>query len=218
MTQQPNNVSAAGVLTPALIDSIMEQAQVFASAWSLVGGPFDSGDMLETAKREKAELRMMLAAASAQAAVQTVQPSGIEIWEYSYIHSSSLGRPDEKITMLTYERTDAFRGACFDQKLVCSTGVALAEMCEDADGFKHIEATVEDLDDIPAGTKMFASPLVAPASDSDVRRKALEEAASAALNASLDAIWSDGRLMDPREVGSACAIAIRALLREAGSR
>jgi hypothetical protein len=46
------------------------------------------------------------------------------------------------------------------------------------------------------------------------RRAALEEAASAALNASLDAIWADGRLMDAREVGSACAAAIRKLAKE----
>jgi hypothetical protein len=46
------------------------------------------------------------------------------------------------------------------------------------------------------------------------RREALEEAASAALNASLDSIWADGRLMDAREVGSACAAAIRKLATE----
>jgi ADP-ribose pyrophosphatase YjhB (NUDIX family) len=37
-------------------EQIMEQAQVFASAWSLVGGRFDGGDMLEIAAAEKAEL------------------------------------------------------------------------------------------------------------------------------------------------------------------
>lgn len=42
------------------IDSIMSQAQVFASAWSLVGGGFDAGDMMEVAYQEKAELRDML--------------------------------------------------------------------------------------------------------------------------------------------------------------
>jgi Lar family restriction alleviation protein len=44
------------------IDGIMEQAQVFASAWSLVGGPFDGGDMMETALAEKENLRALLAA------------------------------------------------------------------------------------------------------------------------------------------------------------
>lgn len=40
--------------------SIMEQAQVFASAWALVGGPFDSGNALECAEQAKEELRAML--------------------------------------------------------------------------------------------------------------------------------------------------------------
>jgi len=44
----------------AWIDSVMEQAQVFASAWSLVGGRFDSGNGLEDAEQAKAELRAML--------------------------------------------------------------------------------------------------------------------------------------------------------------
>ncbi len=40
---------------------IMEQAQVFASAWSVVGGPFDGGDAMEVATQEKDELRRMVA-------------------------------------------------------------------------------------------------------------------------------------------------------------
>lgn len=47
----------------AWINDVMEQAQVFASAWSLVGSRFDSGDALQFAERTKAELRAMLAAA-----------------------------------------------------------------------------------------------------------------------------------------------------------
>ena len=43
--------------TPALL---MEQAQVFASAWSLVGGCFDSGNLLAEAEAAKAELRQMI--------------------------------------------------------------------------------------------------------------------------------------------------------------
>jgi hypothetical protein len=39
---------------------IMTQAQVFASAWSLVGGCFDSGSGLEDAEEAKAELRAMV--------------------------------------------------------------------------------------------------------------------------------------------------------------
>ncbi|HVM91355.1 MAG TPA: hypothetical protein VMT67_01015 [Terriglobales bacterium] len=44
----------------ALTEAIMEQAQVYASAWSLIGGPFDDGNALETAEQEKAELRNLV--------------------------------------------------------------------------------------------------------------------------------------------------------------
>ncbi|SEI41673.1 hypothetical protein [Paraburkholderia diazotrophica] len=47
-------------LTGEQVDKIMEQAQVFASAWSLVGGVFDSGNALETAEEEKEALRDLL--------------------------------------------------------------------------------------------------------------------------------------------------------------
>lgn len=49
------------VLSPKRVEAIMAQAQVFASAWSLVGGVFDHGDALETAEEEKQNLRAMLA-------------------------------------------------------------------------------------------------------------------------------------------------------------
>lgn len=42
------------------LNSIMEQAQVYASAWSLVGSRFDNGDRLEQAEEEKQALRAML--------------------------------------------------------------------------------------------------------------------------------------------------------------
>lgn len=42
------------------IEAIMGQAQVFAGAWSLVGGVFDSGQMLDDANDAKAELRAMV--------------------------------------------------------------------------------------------------------------------------------------------------------------
>ncbi|WP_236225343.1 dATP/dGTP pyrophosphohydrolase domain-containing protein [Pseudomonas pseudonitroreducens] len=48
--------------SPITIKSVMSQAQVFASAWSLVGGPFDSGDALEHANEAKQELHEMLKA------------------------------------------------------------------------------------------------------------------------------------------------------------
>lgn len=44
------------------IDTLMEQAQVFASAWSLVGGKFDNGDQLGSAEEEKSRLDEMLEA------------------------------------------------------------------------------------------------------------------------------------------------------------
>lgn len=48
---------------PALenwVEEVMAQAQVFASAWALVGSRFDSGDGLAVAEAAKAELRKML--------------------------------------------------------------------------------------------------------------------------------------------------------------
>lgn len=42
------------------IEMLMEQAQVFASAWSLVGGRFDNGDQLQVANNEKERLLDML--------------------------------------------------------------------------------------------------------------------------------------------------------------
>lgn len=48
----------------ALVDQIMEQAQVFASTYSLVGGRFDDGTKYQQSEDEKAELRRMIEAAS----------------------------------------------------------------------------------------------------------------------------------------------------------
>ncbi|HGN0596516.1 TPA: dATP/dGTP pyrophosphohydrolase domain-containing protein [Pseudomonas aeruginosa] len=42
------------------INAAMSQAQVFTSAWSLVGGPFDSGDAMAHANEAKQELHDML--------------------------------------------------------------------------------------------------------------------------------------------------------------
>jgi hypothetical protein len=44
----------------AWVNAVMEQAQVFASAWSLVGSRFDDGSAIEDAEDSKAELRSML--------------------------------------------------------------------------------------------------------------------------------------------------------------
>jgi hypothetical protein len=53
---------------PMDIKEIMEQAQVFASAWSLVGGRFDDGSMLGEAETAKAELSCVIARAIEQRA------------------------------------------------------------------------------------------------------------------------------------------------------
>lgn len=45
------------------VKSIMEQAQVFASSWSMVGGPFAADNQLERANEEKAALEELVIAA-----------------------------------------------------------------------------------------------------------------------------------------------------------
>jgi len=45
------------------VKAIMEQAQVFASSWSMVGGPFAAEDQLERAEEEKAELKKLVTGA-----------------------------------------------------------------------------------------------------------------------------------------------------------
>ena len=48
------------------LQEIMSQAQVFASAWSLVGGRFDGGNAMDEAEVAKNELYQMVAEALAQ--------------------------------------------------------------------------------------------------------------------------------------------------------
>lgn len=55
-------------------EQIMEQAQVFASAWALVGGPLDAGDQLEAAKLERDVLAAMLAHSLDASQQQEAQP------------------------------------------------------------------------------------------------------------------------------------------------
>lgn len=61
-------------LAQEALDQIMEQAQVFASAWSLVGGKFDDGNGLSDAEDAKAELRTMVRSL-ADLAAETVRPA-----------------------------------------------------------------------------------------------------------------------------------------------
>jgi DNA relaxase NicK len=42
------------------IDILMTQAQVFASAWALVGSRFDAGNCMKEAEEAKEELRTMI--------------------------------------------------------------------------------------------------------------------------------------------------------------
>ncbi len=67
------------------VNQIMEQAQVFASAWSLVGGGFDFGNALQDAEDAKTELREMVARAAlaskpARFGAQRVETSPDEGW------------------------------------------------------------------------------------------------------------------------------------------
>ena len=45
------------------IKAIMDQAQVFACSWSMVGGPFAADDQLERAEEEKTELKKLVTGA-----------------------------------------------------------------------------------------------------------------------------------------------------------
>lgn len=54
------NTETMPTLTDELVDKLMEQAQIFASSWSMVGGPFDNGDGLANSNAMKAELRTMI--------------------------------------------------------------------------------------------------------------------------------------------------------------
>ena len=47
------------------ISDIMEQAQVFASCYSLVGGRFDDGSKMQQSREEETELRRMISNALA---------------------------------------------------------------------------------------------------------------------------------------------------------
>jgi uncharacterized Zn finger protein (UPF0148 family) len=70
------------------VDEIMEHAQIFASAWSLVGGRFDGGNAMDDAEEAKAELRVMVASlANAATTPQPKQEQGEpvatfdEVWD-----------------------------------------------------------------------------------------------------------------------------------------
>lgn len=60
-------------LAQEALDQIMEQAQVFASAWALIGGRFDDGNAPGDAEDAKSELRTMVSSL-ADLAAETVRP------------------------------------------------------------------------------------------------------------------------------------------------
>jgi hypothetical protein len=67
--------------------SVMEQAQVFASAWSLVGGIFDSGCALDDAEEAKDELAEMVGDVTQQRddllqALRTIANADTVEWNY----------------------------------------------------------------------------------------------------------------------------------------
>jgi len=61
------------------IEQIMDQAQVYASAWSLVGGQFDQGNLLEQANLEKQVLLEMVIAFEDQAHTAGAQEAQIDL-------------------------------------------------------------------------------------------------------------------------------------------
>ncbi len=58
--KRPQEVGLTDEQKTWAVNQLMEQAQVFASAWSLVGGKFDFGNALEEAEQAKTELRSMV--------------------------------------------------------------------------------------------------------------------------------------------------------------
>lgn len=61
------------------IEQIMDQAQVYASAWSLVGGQFDQGNLLEQANLEKQVLLEMVIAFEDQAHTAGAQEAQLDL-------------------------------------------------------------------------------------------------------------------------------------------
>lgn len=94
----------------AWIDSVMEQAQVFASAWSLIGSRFAGENALEHAEQMKAELRSMLINVSIQAA--QAEPVGYWDGEFSKDGGATLYEvPQESVFGHKYRNIPLFHQA-----------------------------------------------------------------------------------------------------------
>ncbi|MGY6270857.1 hypothetical protein ACXIUT_14285 [Achromobacter denitrificans] len=89
----PNNAAQA---VDQEIEAIMEQAQVFASAWSFLGGPFDNGSGLETAEREKANLRALLYKLRAPVADERIGLRGAANLAFNALHECKPAKGAEK--------------------------------------------------------------------------------------------------------------------------
>ncbi|WP_155648315.1 hypothetical protein [Burkholderia cepacia] len=102
-----------------------------------------------------------------------------EIWEYSYIHSSALGRGDEKIgPCLTYEKATAFGVGCIEQRLVAC---APADAGEAVYAWVHLDSNYATANKAiadrhgPMVAVFTAPPAARVASLTDALRRAREE-------------------------------------------
>lgn len=97
---EPVNAELVEADAVEAITQVMEQAQVFASSWALVGGIFDQGNAMDDADEEKAELRTMVASL-ARAALSRAQAA------------PSVGVPDSCLwTPDTNDETNIHYSAC----------------------------------------------------------------------------------------------------------
>jgi len=85
---------------------IMEQAQVFASAWSLVVSRFDQGDELANAEAMKLELREMVEAQAQEIAEYALANEDIHKWRNNYRGeiSNLLIQRDELLEALVFAK------------------------------------------------------------------------------------------------------------------
>ena len=86
------------------LQEIMSQAQVFASAWSLVGGRFDGGNAMDEAEVAKNELHQMVAEALAQPQQEPVASKLLKQEEEIKSLRNDLRRAHDAYCQLTRER------------------------------------------------------------------------------------------------------------------
>lgn len=92
--------------------SIMDQAQVYASAWSMVGGPFDRGQALENAEEMSRELSTMIEAVFQQRDELLVAlEKAAEVFDFYAKHHASKTIPEEDKARNNYEHRNMCRSA-----------------------------------------------------------------------------------------------------------